>query len=155
MKVRNSEHLEIQEPSWKILGVLLCLTLVIVIIGIPFPFGPRPTPQSVSVSQSAGNVNVIVTAGVESVLDASMPATASSTAFDVLRAAAELQNVALEYKVYPGMGVLVTQIGNGKNGDGGAYWQYWVNGAYAQVAADQMAVKAGDKIEWKLAASEQ
>lgn len=80
---------------------------------------------------------------------------ASGAVLDVTRSFAEKNGLALETKTYPGMGTLVTRIGESKNGAGGAYWQYWVNGNYATVSADNATVRPGDQIEWKFSNSEQ
>jgi hypothetical protein len=79
----------------------------------------------------------------------------SSTVFDALRSAAASKNLELEYKNYPGMGILVTKIGDSKNGAKGAYWQYWINGAYATVSADNTFLHPNDLVEWKLTSSAQ
>ncbi len=47
-------------------------------------------------------------------------------------------------------GIFVESIGGIKNGTDGKYWQYYINGALGDVAADKKEVKAGDKVEWKL-----
>lgn len=62
-----------------------------------------------------------------------------------------LQNkqIPLETKTYKGLGALVTKIGGKTNGANGAYWQYWVNGMFAEAGAAQYVVKPGDVIEWK------
>ena len=62
-----------------------------------------------------------------------------------------LKNIAFIYKDFPGLGSLVDQIGEKKNGDGGKYWQYWVNGDYAKVGADAYGINPGDSILWKFA----
>ncbi|MDP2704378.1 MAG: DUF4430 domain-containing protein [bacterium] len=62
----------------------------------------------------------------------------------------EIENkVQLSYKSFPGLGVLIESIGEKKNGEGGAYWQFWINGEYAKVGASEYIPKGGDKILWK------
>ena len=64
----------------------------------------------------------------------------------------ELTNkgIALEYDDYGReLGVLITKIGDQKNGEDGKYWQYFVNGEYAKVGVSQYGLKAGDAVEWK------
>jgi len=46
-------------------------------------------------------------------------------------------------------GVFVTSINGTANGQGGGYWQYWVNGAYGQTAADHFPLKNGDTVTWR------
>lgn len=46
-------------------------------------------------------------------------------------------------------GIMIDQIGNRKNGEGGAYWLFWVNNAMAEQSADNTILKPGDVVEWK------
>ena len=59
------------------------------------------------------------------------------------------EKVEFNYESYSGLGELITQIGDKKGGANGKYWQYWVNGNYAQIGASSYIVKSGDIIEWK------
>jgi len=54
-------------------------------------------------------------------------------------------------KEYAGLGVLVEQIGDRKNGDENRYWQYWVNNVMVQIGAQAFYPKPGDIILWKFA----
>lgn len=60
------------------------------------------------------------------------------------------EGIDVAYKTYKGLGDLIIKISNKKSG-GGKYWQYWVNGDYAQVGASSYVPKSGDVIEWKFA----
>lgn len=80
---------------------------------------------------------------------------ADGTVLDAIRDFAAENSLAFETKTYPGMGILVIRVGDSKNGAGGAYWQYWMNGKYATSAADSVAVHPGDSIEWKFSDSAQ
>jgi hypothetical protein len=70
------------------------------------------------------------------------------TAFDLLKEGAVELNLDLTVKSYD-IGVFIEAIGQKKNGDGGKYWMYYVNGELAPVAADKKELKAGDKVEFK------
>lgn len=59
------------------------------------------------------------------------------------------EGIKLDYETYAGLGEFITQIGDKKSGANGRYWQYWVNGNYAQVGASSHIVKNDDIIEWK------
>lgn len=59
------------------------------------------------------------------------------------------EGIDVVYETFTGLGELITRIGDKKGGDGGKYWQYWINGNYAQVGASSYIPKAGDIIEWK------
>ncbi len=51
----------------------------------------------------------------------------------------------------PSDSVLILSIGGDTNGDGGRWWQYWVNGAYGSVGADRAPLNDGDLLEWRFA----
>ncbi len=62
--------------------------------------------------------------------------------------------IAVKYDDYGGeLGVLITKIGDKKNGDEGKYWQYFVNGKYAKVGVSGYKVRTGDVIEWRFTKS--
>ena len=72
------------------------------------------------------------------------------TVWQIMQKALAEKGISLEYEEYDGgLGVLITKIGNKKNGDEGKYWQYFVNGEYANMGASNYIVKNGDIIEWK------
>lgn len=154
MKVRNKEN--DAGLSFGVIGLLVCAGLLVALATLAAMFfqdaPARPLPTQ---SQSNEVAIVRIFVGSEKLFDASVSINASSTVFDALRAATTDKNMELEYKTYPGMGVLVTKIGDAKGGVGGAYWQYWVNGAYATVSADNAQIHSNDLVEWKLTSSAQ
>ena len=75
--------------------------------------------------------------------------------FEVLQRKMAEEKISFEFKEYPGLGMLVTRIGEKKNGEQGKYWQYWVNGKYAEKGPDAYMVMPGDSIEWKFEGSKQ
>jgi hypothetical protein len=60
----------------------------------------------------------------------------------------ERSGAALEKRNFPGMGLFIEAI-NGVHNSNNYYWQYWVNGEYAKVAAKQYELHHGDKVLWK------
>lgn len=60
----------------------------------------------------------------------------------------------LSIKEYPGLGVLVEDMYEQKNGTGGNYWQYKVNGIMPQIGADSYTLKDSDSVEWFFGPSE-
>ncbi len=80
---------------------------------------------------------------------------AGENLFQILKRKMADEKITFEFKEYPGLGVLVTRIGERKNGEQGKYWQYWVNGAYADKGPDAYVVKPGDAIEWRFEGSKQ
>jgi hypothetical protein len=76
-------------------------------------------------------------------------ATANNTAFGILREASATLGFSLTYVPYEiPKGVFVTGINGSANGDGGRYWQYWVDGSYGNVAADHQSLHDGDIVLW-------
>ncbi len=72
------------------------------------------------------------------------------TVFSLLKKVAEENNMEFSFKEYPDMGALVESIGNVKNDFGNnKWWQYWVNGEYANVGASSFQLKNNDSVEWK------
>jgi len=75
--------------------------------------------------------------------------TTNNTAFDLLREASVRLGFPIEYVPYAiPKGIFVTSINGSTNGDGGSYWQYWVNGIYGTVAADHAVLHDGDAVLW-------
>lgn len=112
--------------------IILAIVLVLLAIGIKVASQNRPVISN--------NTLTYVIIGEKS----------SQTVFDALK---ELSNggkaFELKYNNNYSFGVFVESIGGIKNGDGGKYWQYYVNGKLGEVAADKKEVKAGDKVEWR------
>src|SRR5205807_2274536 len=76
-------------------------------------------------------------------------ATTNNTAFAILQEASVALGFSLTYVPYEiPNGVFVTGINGSMNGDGGRYWQYWVDGTYGAVAADHQGLRDGDVVQW-------
>ncbi len=76
-------------------------------------------------------------------------ATTNNTAFAILREASVALGFSLTYVPYEiPKGVFVTGINGSMNGDGGRYWEYWVDGSYGTVAADHQGLHDGDMVRW-------
>lgn len=69
------------------------------------------------------------------------------SAFDILQAAANNQEIPLDYQQYD-FGVFVKSI-NGVANTNEKSWIYFVNESSPEVGADNYSVKDGDVIEWK------
>ena len=83
-------------------------------------------------------------------------ATKNNTAFGLLHEASTRLAFPVAYVAYEiPTGVFVTSINGSANGEGGRYWQYWVNGAYANLAADHLALHDHDAVLWKFTASQE
>lgn len=77
--------------------------------------------------------------------------TANVTAFAFLLEGAAAYGLEVRWTQYgpPLDAVLVTAIGPDRNGEGGSWWQYWVNGVYGQVGADRVSLADGDVVLWR------
>jgi hypothetical protein len=51
------------------------------------------------------------------------------------------------------IGMMINDINGFKNGNDNVYWQFWVNNEYADISADNYALKDGDVILWKFTSS--
>jgi len=67
------------------------------------------------------------------------------SALDLLRAVKRVETRDYEF------GKLVTAIGDRRNGEGGRYWTYLVNGKLSTQAADRYITSDGERIEWRFA----
>ncbi len=81
--------------------------------------------------------------------------TTNNTAFGILSEASARLGFPLTYATFHiPQGVFVTAINGSVNGEGGRYWQYWVNGVYGDVAADHKALQDDDVVLWSFSASQ-
>ncbi len=82
--------------------------------------------------------------------------TTNNTAFGILSEASTRLGFPLAYTTFQiPQGVFVTAINGSVNGESGRYWQYWVNGAYGDVAADHKALHDDDVVIWGFSASQE
>lgn len=58
-------------------------------------------------------------------------------------------NLEIKTEEFPPFGVMITGINGFKNGDDSKYWQYLINGKYAEVGASAYIPQPNDQIEWK------
>ncbi len=58
-------------------------------------------------------------------------------------------NLKIKTEKYPLLGAMITSVNGYKNGKDKKYWQYFINGRYAEEGISSYALKPGDKIEWK------
>ena len=78
-----------------------------------------------------------------------IPLATDRNLFNLMRKVIQEDDQPFAYEEYRDLGMLVTKIGDKKNGEGNRYWQYWVNNRFAPIAASSYVVEAGDIIEWK------
>ena len=94
-------------------------------------------------SEKAGNSSTVVFRNIT-----------AETPFEALETACTITGWEIEYKNYS-YGHLVTSVNGKTNGNGGAYWQYWVNGDYASVSSDSFALSDEDSVVWSFTSSGQ
>ena len=77
----------------------------------------------------------------------------NNTVFTFLLEAARSLHIPVTWTNWtlPSNSILVQSIGGNANGDGGRWWQYWVDGVYGSVGADHAALGDGDEVVWRFA----
>ena len=70
------------------------------------------------------------------------------TVLDLLYAIERRRGIALETRNFLGLGMFIEAI-HGVHNTNNFYWQYWVNGKYAEIGAGQYVLQDGDEILWK------
>jgi hypothetical protein len=76
--------------------------------------------------------------------------TPNTTVYGLTMAAARAGNFTVDSTYYGQYDSnLITAINGVENGHDDRYWQYWVNGAYAEAGADTQPVHNHDVIAWK------
>ncbi len=125
-------------------AVLLTIVIAGAISGLWFLLGffppvAAPTgPVSVSLDIEAPGWNLTYAAE-----------TTNRTVLAFLLEAAESEGFAVEWTDWESLGAAkVDSIKGLHDGQGGLYWQYWVNGKYANVAADRYILEVGDHVVW-------
>jgi len=75
----------------------------------------------------------------------------NNTAFTLLLEGARNLHFEVRWENWtvPSESVLVVSIDGLGNGNGGRWWQYWINGAYGNVGADHAQLHDGDVVEWR------
>jgi len=80
--------------------------------------------------------------------------TRNNTAFGILLEAGDRKGFSVEwvdFAIPPG--AFVTAINGTVNGQGGKWWQYWVNDVYGDVASNRKELFDGDLVQWRFVVS--
>lgn len=93
-------------------------------------------------------VSLLINFGEDKIETADIDFKSGLTAFDLTKEGTEKLGLNLKYKDSD-YGVLIEAIGDFENGQDGKYWLYYLNNESAPTAADQLELKAGDRVEWK------
>ncbi|MFH0873864.1 MAG: DUF4430 domain-containing protein [Candidatus Komeilibacteria bacterium] len=137
-------------------------TLIVVVIFLAgFLAGQSFQPQTVQQSNLATvpavkDTQVFLSIETEpgKVIFSPLDFTAGQNLMTVTQQLAAKNNLNWVTKDYGSMGVLVTQIGDKKNGDQNKYWQYWINKQQVQTAANAYILRPNDVIEWRFSTSQ-
>jgi hypothetical protein len=129
-------------------NILLAILIGIGLLG--FLYVSRPQTASVNkpiVTQEISSATVSIDFGDDKKTSQEISVDENSTAFSLLQALADSNDIQLETKQYD-FGVFVEKIDN-KESNADKSWIYFINGESGQVAADTAEVKPKDLVEWK------
>ncbi len=77
--------------------------------------------------------------------------TSNNTAYGILGEASVQLHFSLNVTYYKlPSAVFVNMINGSWNGQGGLWWQYWVNGTYGNIGADHWPLSDGSQVLWRL-----
>lgn len=125
------------------LAIVLVLVLVLAIAGIwgaLRALAPAPAPT--------GIVTAHLTIETRDWTLTYEATTTNTTVLTFLLEAADRRGFEVEYTLWPELGALVTAIQGVRDGQDGLWWQYWVNGVYADMGADRYVLRDGDAVLW-------
>lgn len=114
-------------------------------ITLPFPTG-APVVKGV-VKEDFVKADIVLDFGEGNTKEIKRLEAKEKTAFGLLKAAAEKEGLELDFETSD-FGVFVKKIGETENSQD-EFWQFWVNGQFADKAADKFEIKDGDLVEWK------
>jgi hypothetical protein len=126
--------------------LLVLVVLGAALIGTSFIFTQVLAPRHTEVDARAASITLTIQ---DRYTNKDIRVTAGETILQLLQELnAQDPALALDTKVYAGMGMLITRLGAHVNGNEAKYWQYKVNGVMPQIGADVYVLKGGEKIEW-------
>lgn len=128
------------------------------LIGLFFGFAWGKSQLSGTVSNNASRLDTSKAQTVSLMLDygdgkvrvyPDIALVSGQSLLELLEKQAKDAKLTLKTKDFGELGILVEQIGDKVNGEGGKYWQYWVNNVSIPRSSDSYILSAGDVIEWK------
>jgi len=127
---------------------ILFVALVAVAIGGLLAYVQATTPPPITATGRV-SASLLVDGGTWTIRYGPVETT-NNTPFSLLKEASQRLGFSVDevYYTLPSA-VFVTAINGTVNGQGGHYWQYWVNGVYGDVGADQVALSNGDTVAWR------
>jgi len=143
----QDDLIKFKETS-KLFGVLFGVFVMGVLLGI-FLVDTGSVPATSSQEREEIKVDITIDYGNGDVQSFSEEVIRNGdTVLALLSVLERRYGIITERRNFPGMGVFIEAI-HGVHNSNSFYWQYWVNGEYAKVAAGQYILKDGDKILWK------
>lgn len=132
--------------------IYILLGIIASILAVSFVYKNVSTKNSVVIPNDnqvkvESKVELVIDFGNNEPKKFNLNIDSTDTAFSVLKASAEKENINLQVKQYD-FGVFVEKVGDFES-TAKKSWIYYVNGESGQIAADQQKLKNGDKIEWK------
>ncbi len=128
-------------------AVVLLVVLGVAIAGL---YGYIEATQAASVPPKGVTSVSLVVEGVTWTIRYGPVTTTNNTAFGILKEASQRLGFpvnAIHYDLPSAE--FVTAINGTTNGQGGLFWQYWVDGVYGNVGADHFALSNGDQVLWR------
>lgn len=133
-------------------GLVLVVVVFLVGISVGRGYQQTPAPQPTKQNEAQSVVSLMIDYGDDRIKTYSdLTVTDQSTVFDVLKQAAEKNNIDLQYKDFGGdLGIFIETIdGIGKDPAQKKWWQFWVNNKYSQIGSGSYKVQAKDVIQFK------
>jgi hypothetical protein len=129
-----------------IVAIVLCL----VVLSFTGTAMQVPKKSGIWLEQSEKTSVHIMIQGDDWVVEENIVAYAGETMFSLLQRSTERNDLSLKYTYYKDFdSMLVDSIGTDVNGEGGKYWQYYVNGDIPMIGCDKYIVSNGDMVLWK------
>ncbi len=126
-------------------ALLLALAIVLSVAGLwaalrviaPAPVPPALVSVTLRIEATGWNVSYAATS-------------TNNTVLSFLLEAATAHDFAVQYRYSELLGASrVTLINGIRDGGGGLFWLYWVNGVYGPVGADRYILANGDAVLWR------
>jgi hypothetical protein len=130
-----------------ILASILVLLISALLLYKNFNQTKPSTAQVVQEDRIENNLELIINFGDNNIKSYNTKTGLEATAFSILKEALEKDKITIETIQYD-FGVFVKKIGEFES-TAKKSWIYYVNGESGQIAADQMKLKNGDRVEWK------
>jgi hypothetical protein len=127
------------------------LAVVFLLVGLSFTGTAMQVPQKTEVWLEHSDVTsvTIFIKGNGWTVEDHIVALSDDTAFKLLEKCCQRNHLKFEYTYYEQFdAVLIDTIQTSHNGDGGQYWQYYVNDDIPMIGSDKYSITNGDVLRW-------